>query len=133
MGVVGPINKKDAVFSPEQVAKASKLAEEVEQSPWLVCISRDKRKAQVIDAKGNSIFGGSWVLSPEEAEKIVALREIFPLLLKSALLTEKTLATMTDNFVGLKEVFSELSNYEGLDVWAQKGLELITAIEKKDD
>lgn len=121
------------MFSPEQFAKASKLAEELEQSPWLVCTSRDKRKAQILDAKGNSVFGGSWVLSPEEAEKIVAVREIFPKLLKLTLLHEKMLATMTDNFVGLKDVFTELQNYEDIHIWATKALELITAIEKEHE
>lgn len=118
------------MFSPEQLKKASELAEELEKSPWHVGISRDKRKAQILDPEGQSVFGGSWVLSPNEAEKVVAVRELFPEVLKTLLAQEKQLDEIFDLLSNLKNVFSELQNYDELQTWAEKGLDLLNAIEK---
>lgn len=116
------------MFSQDQLTKASQLAREIDASPWHVAISRDNRKAQILDSQGRSIFGGSWVLTPEEAEKFLALRSLFPILVKILLTDRHELSQLKDSISNLKEVFEELKHYEGLDTWAIKALDLIEAI-----
>jgi hypothetical protein len=119
------------VFNSEQLTKAAKLAEEIELSPpWTVVVSRDKRKAQVLDGQGISVFGGSWTLTPEQAENIVAVRMLFPVLLKSLLTNDKLASTLMETILQMKPIFDEFSNWTEVDVWANKGLALISEIEK---
>jgi len=118
------------VLNSEQLAKAAKLAEEIELSPpWTVVVSRDKRKAQVLDGTGSSVFGGSWVLSPEQAEHVVVMRMMFPVLLKTLLTSDKLTSTLMETLLQMKPIFDEFSQWTELDHWANKGLELISAIE----
>lgn len=115
----------------EQLTKAAKLAEEIELSPpWTVVISRDKRKAQILDGQGQSIFGGSWVLTPAQAEHLVTTRMLFPVLLKTLLTNDKLANTLFETILQMKPIFVEFSQWEGLDSWANKGLALISEIEK---
>jgi septation ring formation regulator EzrA len=69
-------------------------------------------------------------LSPNEAEKLVAVRELFPKVLETLLAQEQQLGEILELLSNLKNVFSELQNYDELQTWSEKGLELLNAIKK---
>ena len=117
------------MFSKEQLAKVARLAEQIEtSSAWSLCVSRDKRKAQILDANGQSVFGGSWVLNPEQAEELLTLRQIFPELVKSLLTQEELVSTLADTIISLQEVFPELEKLEETKSFATKGRRLVEAL-----